>query len=302
MKNYKQNVEKDYELINDIYDYLSAEGGVVLLEPMSEARRDRLMKFAKEYPSLKGCAILEENDRRLYFRLFKRRVGFKSSMECQKEGDKAYQKGLYDNAIKSYNEIIEHYGYVNAHVFEMMGLSYLKKNEIDRAIPYLIISTYTSSLENPTKPKDYSPLINRLLEDHTNKSYVKDIRIDKDDIFSGREFKMNDKQNYGILNIKEIKEYAAKNGVTMEEAGNYFNLSNEQKDLLKLIVAREYFREGNFKQGAIYLNNVEETKAKTQKVREVLKEVRARRQFYQYKDEEKEKTLTYIKPGRRVNK
>ena len=303
MNNYnKHRDDKDYELLRDIYEYLKIERGVVLLKPMDESQRDRLIAKSREFPMLKGAGILEDEDRRLYFRIYHRNTGFKSSMEHQKQGDAYFYKENYDSAIECYKNIIECYDYVNAHVFEMLGLSYFKKGEEERAADYLIISSYISSLEESITPRDYSPLINSILNNQTYTSYIKRNYIDKDDVFNGRELIMKDNETYGIVNIKQIREFAAKNGITMEEAGNHFGLNNEQKDLLKLIVAREYYRDGNFKQGDMFLNNVEETKAKSNKVREVLKEVRNRKRFYQYRDEEKEKVLTYTKPGKRIAK
>ena len=105
--------------------------------------------------------------------------------------------------------------------------------------------------------------------------------------------------------LNKVKEYAINNRVSFEDACNHFKLDNELKDDLKLLFAIEYFTAANMKQGDIYLNAVENTKGKTLKTQQKLKDARERRQFYQHyvdhqgKPVEKVKTLYYIKPGKR---
>ena len=168
-----------------------------------------------------------------------------------------------------------------------------------------MVSTYVSSLED--KPRDYSKFINEQLGINYRKSYLRKNRIEPGDIFYGKEFRMNERDNYGIKGVDKIKEYAAKHHMTMEEAFTGFNLTNEEKDMVKLIMAREYYEEGNFKDGNMYLNSVAETPGKTERVMKAMEDIRSKREFYQYRDEVIDNAPVYsirysyhIKPGKRV--
>lgn len=297
-KDFKQHNEENYQLLDDIYNYLEEYRGIVLLEPMSLYRKEQIHNLVKEYPGLKMSSVLEGEDTRVF--LCRKSLRPKDSyVKYKKKGLEEFRNGEYDNCIETFKDIIENYTYIDSTIYETIGLANLKKQNNEEAVNYLIVSTYISSIEDERNPKDYSVLINDILGINRKKSYLKRRGLDKGDVFYSKEFIMNESYNYGINNIDDIKEYAAKNRVSLEEACNHFGLSNEKKDMLKLIIARDFFKEGNFEQGNIYLNNVAETRGKTEAVIDFMDEIREKKGFYQFRNDNKKKTLTYIKPGKR---
>lgn len=295
-KDYKLNKTEDYELLDDICNILDEKRGIVLLEPMSSNRRERLHSMIKEYPNLKMHTVLEGVDTRVYFRRSTLRTN-KSYVEYKREGDKAFQEGNYEESIEIFKDTIERFGYVDHHTYEMIGLANLKLGNDLEAADYLIVATYTASLVDDKKAKDYSPVINKILGINNRKSYMK--KNYEEDKFYSKEFRMNENYDYNIKNINEIREYAALNRISFEEASNHFGLTNEQKDLAKLIIAREFYKDGNFEQGNKFLNNVAETKGKTARVQDFMEEIREKKEFYRYRADQKVKTLSYVKPGKR---
>ena len=302
MERYRR-FEEDALLIDDIYNYLSDERGIVLLDPVSNYRRDRFLSIIKEYPDLKATQILEGKNARIFLRKIKLRTG-KAQHDYMKVADKAYADGDYELAITMNKELVEKFMSVSAHTYEMLGLSYLNLGDIKEATDYLIVSSYTSSLEDEMHPKDYSEVINKLLNNSYKVSYIKDNSRNEKDYFHGKEY-VKKERNEDMDLLKSVKEYAIENRVTFEEACNHFNLPNETRDMLKLLFAKEYYTAANMKQGDIYLNAVENTRGKTHRTEEMISEIREKKKFYQYATErngkpvEKVKTLTYIKPGKR---
>ena len=304
-KEYKNNNEENYELLDDVYGYLQDNRGIVLLEHMPYRRKEQLYALAKEYPGLKMSTVLEGDDARALFYIKGRRTP-KSYIEYKRVGLKQYQDGDYAGCIETFKDIIEKFTYIEANTYEMIGLASYKLGNVQDAVNYLIVSTYTSSLED--KPRDYSSFINRELGINYRKSYLKKSEIRPEDVFYSKEFKMDDNTDYGIKGVEKIKEYAVAHNMTLEEAFGGFNLTNEEKDLVKLIMAREYFKQGNFVQGNIYLNNVAETPGKTEKVMAVMEDLRCKREFLRYRDDVQKKEPVYtirythnIKPGKIVN-
>lgn len=300
-----EEINEMYDFLDDVYGYLQDNRGIALLEPMSNRKKEQLYSIVKDYPGLKMSTILDGEDARPYLTIKKHRSN-KSYIEVKRKGLKEYQDGDYEACIETFKDIIEKFTYIEANTYEMIGLASYKLGNVEDAVKYLMVSTYVSSLEN--KPRDYSKFINEQLGINYKKSYLRKNGIEPGDVFYGKEFRMNERDNYGIKGVEKIKEYAAKHHMTMEEAFTGFNLTNEEKDMVKLIMAREYYEEGNFKDGNMYLNSVAETPGKTERVMKAMEDIRSKREFYQFRDEVVENAPVYsirysyhIKPGKRTN-
>lgn len=112
----------------------------------------------------------------------------------------------------------------------------------------------------------------------------------------------SESRGYGIHVYESIVAYATENKVDLETAGTVFGLTDAQKDLVKLMQARDLYKNGLIKQGNILLNGVENTPDKSEQVKTVLNEVRNKKEFYQYREVEKPKVLAFLKPGKRPRK
>ena len=105
--------------------------------------------------------------------------------------------------------------------------------------------------------------------------------------------------SYGLGDLSKFKEYALKNNLTMEAAADKLGLTNNEKDVLKLVIAREYYKEGNIKAGDNYLNSVESTKGKDKNTVKLVSDLRSMKRFLRYRECDKEKNLVYVAPGKR---
>ena len=112
-------------------------------------------------------------------------------------------------------------------------------------------------------------------------------------------FYVGESKTYGLEKVDLIVAYALENGIDLVTASREFGMTDEKIDLLKLVYARELYKDGLIKQGNVYLNSVEESPKKTELVNEVLSEVRRRRQFYQHRPVEKPEVKVLVRPGKR---
>ena len=115
-------------------------------------------------------------------------------------------------------------------------------------------------------------------------------------------FYRSESRNYGVNKYNSVVNYAVDHSLDLETAGDVFGLTDEQKDFVKLMQARDLYKNGLIKQGNVLLNRVTETPDKSEEVMIALEEIRNKKEFYQYRELDKPKVLAFVKPGRRAKK
>ena len=76
-------------------------------------------------------------------------------------------------------------------------------------------------------------------------------------------------------------------------------LTDEQVDFIKLIYAREFYKQGDIEKGDYYLKSVEESSGKTSDVTRLCLEARTNKRFFQYRDNNVPKYLSLVKTSKR---
>ncbi len=117
---------------------------------------------------------------------------------------------------------------------------------------------------------------------------------------SNQTFYKSEARNYGVGSYEKVVSYAAEHNIDLEEAGDVFGLSNDEKDYVKLMMARDLYKNGMIDQGNILLNRVAETPGKSEDVNFAMNEIRSKKVFYQHREMEKPKIKALVKPGRRT--
>lgn len=117
---------------------------------------------------------------------------------------------------------------------------------------------------------------------------------------SNQTFYKSEARNYGVSSYEKIVSYAAEHDIDLEKAGDVFGLSNDEKDYVKLMMARDLYKNGMIDQGNILLNRVAETPGKSEDVNFAMNEIRSKKVFYQHREIEKPKIKALVKPGRRT--
>ena len=287
---FEDNYYDNYDMIESNRKLLENVGGIAKITPVSQEQRKDLNEIISEYSDLDSFEILSDKGVDIILR-YKRddpRINVSGVIGSSKS---AYTNGDYRKCIKKGLVALRTAMFPKSDLYEVMGLSYYQMNMTDRAYDYLRVACH---LENV---KDY------------NKLSVKDMveRVEEKMKFSSKE----NKNNYNIFNnereihidglnvpnFDKIIEYVREKKIDLETAGRELGLSNEQVDFIKLIYARELYKQGDIEKGNYYLNSVEKTSGKTSDVTRLLLEARTNKLFFQYRDNNKPKKLALIKTG-----
>ena len=252
---------------------------------MNNDRRKRIHKIVASIPSVKSFSIGSGDGRRIVLtnspyletRIDKRALGI--------EGDKAYREQDYERCIACYRKLL-YVARPNPNIYAKLGLAYMKKNQLKKAVEYLTISTELSKEVDGTF--DFTELIAKL----TGKELQPDDTKPK---FQMSEEEFSTEENYyGVQYISEVSRMVFAEGISLEEACKKFNYDLNQMNVIRLIYAEEYYSAGDYKSGDALVKVVSESKNKSKRVKTILEKVIARKKFYKNRPKEKERSFVYM--------
>lgn len=278
----KRDSEKDF--IAKKHDELVEQKGVILLRPMDDARIDRIFDMVDEYPDMVAFVIGEGSEQQVVLRYKPIIEEFVDAKNIINYGNEAYKNGNYDDTIEAYLQLLQLFKEPQAITYSKLGLAYLKKNNIQSAIDYLTIATALAKKEKVDL--DFSDLIFRLKFNIPKEESKPRFKM------SQKDFNYGDINNfYGIENFDEINSYIVESGLDVESACQQLNMTPEQIDIIRLIYAREFYIQGNFEKGDLFLGSVEKSKNKTSETKKLFEEIRRNKRFYQNRQVEGTRNL-----------
>lgn len=290
VNNSSQFADSEREFLDKKYEELLKNEGIILLKPMDNDRINRIFGMVEEYPDMVASIIGEGNKRQVVLRykpIIKEYIDVKNLINL---GNQAYGVGNYDECINKYLKLLQLFSEPKAIVYSKLGLSFLKKKNIALAIDYLTIASELAKKEH--SDINFEDLVLRLKKE-----------IPKGDIkprfkMEPKDFDYSDENNfYGIENFDEISSYIVNSGLSVETACQALNMTFEQIDIVRLIYAREYYIQGNYEMGDLFLKSVEKSKYKTTRTIKLFKEITTNKRFYQNRKVEGSRPLTLsLKP------
>jgi hypothetical protein len=117
--------------------------------------------------------------------------------------------------------------------------------------------------------------------------------------YNDKLFYCKESEDYGLKNYGNIILYALRRKLDLDEACREYNLTREESDLVKLMYARDLYKNGLIKFGNIYFNNVEKLADKSPVVTEFMSEIQRKKRFYQHRPTEKPKVLGLVKVNKK---
>lgn len=204
--------------------------------------------------------------------------------ECLRSGNKAYKNGDYTTCIDAFKQVLS-FDNPKPFVYAKLGLSYRKLRDIDTAIDYLTVATELSGLEDAKF--DFTDLIYHL------KGYYNRIKEEeRKPYFKMEIFKFDDDMSdyYDIEKAEEVAEQISA-GMSIDDACLNVGLDEEQKSIITLIFARDYYTQENYTMGDTFLKKVERTKNKSKFTNSLLEEIRKNKKFYKNRVRENQKCL-----------
>ena len=265
------------------YNQILNEQEIILLRPMDKNRRRLIHKLVLDYPYMKSFSIGSEDNRRIVLQYCLpeyQRINVKEITDLAK---KAFINNDYNECIKQNKKLLQ-LKETKAFVYARLGFAYSRKKNIEKAIEYLTIATEISKQED--NKYDFTDLISSMKGEITRKE-VKPFFLMKESSFEDTLA-----SNFGLNNIEEITEYINETGLDVESACHYFKLEGYKIDIVKLIYAIEYYKQGNYKKGDEFFKDVEQGKNKNKIVINLLSNIRKNKKFYIYREKGKSLNLS----------
>lgn len=272
---YSEQTEANAKIPDDLLEIMqhAKNYGVALLKPMNKKQRGEIYNILKNIPNCNFVifSIGKEPNRRLVLRYRPLNKSFIPILDTLKAAGAAAKQGDFNTALKKYRDILE-LKKPEYFVYAKIGIIYLKMGNSLVARDYMIIATELSKQED--NRYDFTDLIDQL-----NKSLA-EVNIESETIGAREtEDHNNELDYYGITDIENIIDWIL-SGTPMEEVFSIFELNSEEKLLVMLVIAREYYIEEKYSLGDIYLKAVENSYDKTSRVDSELKKIKANRNFY----------------------
>jgi len=284
-KEYIQIFDRELLFLNKVIAKLKARKGIILLNPMDEEKRLRVHEIIKIFPNITSKTIGLENEKRIMLAyVVKSLYPSKSMYDKARE---AYESNEDGKAISIYKKIIELGGFEHF-IYGNIATTYLRGKRLEAATNYFNVAYYTA-LEQGADIQEYL----HQLETLTQKQDITDLKPYtkiKETDFSESSLDMLD-----TTNLKDILYLIYEEKYTIENACMTFNLTEEEINLVKLLIAKEEYRNKNDFKADKLMKQVERSKYKNAEVKNLFKEIIQNKLFYRNRPEESLKNLIYVK-------
>ena len=260
---------------------IASSKGLVLLGSRNDSNVKSLQKLIKDIPEVSSMEVGKENDRQVILMCHPYQEEASKLKKWTSIGRQKFYTRDYDGCIKILLNVVR-YGELRSLPCALLGLSYVRSGDAYSALPYLLVATELG--KQGDKDYHFGRLITKITNSLTlgeEKTYVK---------MAVSEFEDHRSEYYGISNIEEVAELIA-SGTSLQEVAQIMKLNDEQKNIVSLILAREYYAQRSYAIGDRYIKLVEKADHRTNLVNSILSEVKKNKKFYQNRVQEGRKSL-----------
>lgn len=277
-KNYKKILdnklkENDIEVNNEFIETeflskkintLKNKKGLVVIRPNSDIERNKIHEYIKNIPNINSETIVRDNNKSVAL-TYVSKFGTRNKIVFKKALNAYYSKD-YENAIILFKELID-MGYTLHFVFGNIAVCYLNLGKPKSAFDYLEMAYHLA----PSNEKDslYSSIIQSTL-------YLLDKK-------NNREENINKKTK--ITRLTDVLFLIYEENYSIDDACKYFNLNENNINLVKLACVITEYKNSNYAKGDIILKSVEKSKDKSKFVKDSFNEVRKNKLFYKNRQE-----------------
>lgn len=262
---------------------------IYLLEPMNQKKRDLVRDYLSEKykdKNISAFSIGIEPERRCCLR-YKEKVNPKIDIfGIADEARALYKAGVYSEAKNKYKLLLK-IGKPRDITYGLYGLTLMKLREFDEAIDSLKVATIISYEKGGDL--DYSELIERL----ENRVTVEDSKtkptVSENEFTNGSDVLLTDELINDLIGLTNEGE------LSLETACVKLCLSLEDINYVKLVYARDYYYLGLTEYGDSYLKQVEKSKNKDKRVKDLFKEIQLNKKYYAKRYVENSNQLVFVK-------
>ena len=261
-----------------------------LLDPMPQEKRDAVRKYIKLRgydKDIRPLSVGEEPERRIALRykpIIEEQYNVRGLLDKAKECDEA---GEYEEAIANYELIIK-IGQPKAFTYSKYGRDLLRVGRSKEAVDCFKLATILSKTIGDGK-YDFTDLIESI-ECHSKKEDRKPkVEVKESEFESKKETILSEDIIAALVDL-------CSDGMTkLVDACKQLNMSEEDINCAKLIYARDCYYAGNDYEGDLYLKQVEKSKAKDKRVKELYKEIQTNKKYYRNRLDSEKSQLVLIK-------
>ena len=266
-------MEKEFSSYHDLVSYIKNKlyktKGIILLDHMNAKKRKYIHNLIDNIKNISSFSIGYNSTRRIVIRYDLKEDNIDIN-ELINLGNISYKNKDYINCINIFKKLLAN-GVINvSFIYAKIGLSYIKLNNNEEALDYLIVANILNKSQN--KKFNLDSLINAINSGNLyNEKEVLDMSVE-DFSSSFDDFQIN--------NVNEIIDLIITNKNTIKDICSKYNLSDEEINIIKLLIAKNYYTDSYYDIGDRYLKEVEKSKNKSKRVNKLLNEVRKNKLFY----------------------
>ena len=280
------------EFLEEQKKYLESTGGVSKISNLSLQEVNNLELIIFDYPELEYFLLENEETYDVFLRrkYLSSKIDIGSTINAAKN---AYRNMNYKSSLSKLLLILKKAACPKSEVYVLTGLSYINLGKEEKGIDYLRLANYIEG------KKDYNNVdLNEVRErvEESMKEFKKSSSYNQYNVDMDRQVHID---RLSLPNLDKIIKAIEVNFYDLATAGKKFNLTDEQIDFIKLIYAREFYKQGEIEKGDYYLKSVEESSGKTSDVTRLCLEARTNKRFFQYRDNNVPKYLSLVKTSKR---
>lgn len=279
--------KKEIDFINSKMASLK-ERGIVILDDIDNAQIKNYKNAVNEMPNVSFIDMKIDNKLVLVYSEPKdNNIDMHALFN---EFEKAYYNQDYKTCIEKGRKRLKYKKNFRGYDFYLLGTAYYRIKEYELAIDYL---TVANLFEKKKKSgRDYSNLIETIKikaqEKEARRSNKKYFEMSEDS-FMEDATPMNN-----VSNVEQVVNLIA-SGIDVMDACSQVGLSDDEKNLVYLTVAKEYYYQGFYKEGDKYLKLVEKNKGKSKVVKKLFEEITKNKKFYINRADKAELRLNLVK-------
>lgn len=284
--------QSDIKFIEKKHDELMKKKGIIILNAMSKDRTEFIINEADKYLDMSVFPIIDEGKTRIVLKYNELDYDDFDVSSLIAEALDDYRHGFYEDTLNKQMKILEtNNSRQHSANYAMIGLSYMRLHDIDKAIDYLTVANHLAKVEK--KDRDFGDLLLKLKGQIEEEDIKPNVRMKQND------FRNDNEKFYGIKNFEELNEYICESGLDVESACRNLEMSEEDIDVVKLIYAREYYTLGNKEKGELFFRSYEKSKNKTTKTKSIYKYLQHNKKYYKnrFEGEPRQLSLTLMPKG-----
>lgn len=279
--------DSEKQFLEAKYNLLLENKGAILLKPMDKERRERVYSVLDNYKDIVTFSIGAEEPKQIVIRYKPYYEEYVDIPQLLNDGNDAYTNGDYDKCIECYLKILS-FGKPRTIAYAKLGLAYMKKININKAIDYLTIATQLSRKYN--EQFDFTELIDSLKGNPNPDKKPKFVMKEND-------FQNDLDDNYGITYFDELNTLITETYHDVDSACEALNIQEEQKNKIKLLYAKLYYSYGEYEIGDSFILDVEKTKNKSKFIKQQIEIIKNSKKFYINREKTTETKLSLtLKP------